>query len=72
VGTILTSEDDLLDMVSEEVACSCGVLLTDRNIGAIAPRYEIDEIDGLRRGRDHLVRIRPEDFEDAVLNVERR
>lgn len=69
MGTIRTSESNLLDMVSEELACSCGVLLTDRNIGTIASRYEIDEIDGLSRAQDRVVRIRPEDFEDAVLNV---
>jgi hypothetical protein len=71
MGTIRTSEGSLLDMVSEEVACSCGVLLTDNNVQVIASRYDIADFDGLSRGENRLIRIRPEEFEDAVLNVRR-
>jgi restriction system protein len=69
VGTIRISESDLLDIVSEEVACSCGVLLTDRNIAAIASRYEIDEVNGLSRAQDRVVRVRSEELEEAVVNL---
>lgn len=69
MGTIRTTESDLLDLVSEEIACSCGMLLTDKNVQTIAARYEIDELQELHRTQNRIVRIRPEDFEDAVLNV---
>jgi restriction system protein len=69
VGTIRASGGYFLDLASEEVACSSGVLLTDENLRLLAIRYDIDELRYLDRGEERDVRIRPEDFEDAILNV---
>jgi restriction system protein len=57
-----------LDLASEEVACSSGMLLTDQNLGTLVERYDIEELRGLERGERETV-IRPEDFEDAVLRI---
>ena len=57
-----------LDLASEEIACSSGVLLTDLNLKAITVRYDIDGLSYLERGEKETV-IRPEDFEDAVSSV---
>ena len=57
-----------LDLASEEVACSSGVLLTDDNIKTLSVRYDIDEFRDLERSDRETV-MRPEDFEDAVLNI---
>ena len=62
------SQAYFLDLVSEEVACSSGVLLTDQNLKTLSVRYDIDELSHLERGENETV-IRPEDFEDAVLSV---
>ena len=68
MGKIRAPQGYFLDLVSEEVACSAGVLLSNYNIHTLSKRYEIDELDGLQRGELETV-IRPEDFEDAVLNL---
>ncbi len=44
------------------------MLLSDQNLKTISARYDIDELRDLERS-DHETVIRPEDFEDAVLNV---
>ena len=44
------------------------MLLTDHNIKALSTRYDIDELEYLERGDKETV-IRPEDFEDAILNI---
>jgi restriction system protein len=68
VGRIRATQAYFLDLASEEVACSSGVLLTDQNLKTLATRYDIDELRSLERG-EHKTVIRPEDFEDAVLNI---
>jgi len=68
MGKIRAPQGYFLDLASEEVACSTGVLLTDQNLRTLTRRYEIDELQGLERGDKETV-IRPEDFEDAVLNL---
>ncbi len=68
LGKIRAPQGYFLDLASEEIACSTGVLLTDQNLHTLSHRYEIDELQGLERGERETV-IRPEDFEDAVLNL---
>jgi restriction system protein len=68
VGKMRASHGFFLDLASEEIACSSGVLLTDQNLKTITVRYDIDELSYLERGEKETV-IRPEDFEDAVLSV---
>lgn len=68
MGKIRAQHGYFLDLASEEVACSSGVLLTDNNIKTLSVRYDIDEFRYLERGDCETV-MRPEDFEDAVLNI---
>lgn len=68
MGKIRARHAYFLDLASEEVACGSGVLLTDNNIKTLSVRYDIDEFRYLERGDRETV-IRPEDFEDAVLNI---
>ena len=68
MGRIRARQSYFLDLASEEVACSSGVLLTDNNIKTLSVRYDIDEFRCLERS-DRETAMRPEDFEDAVLNI---
>ena len=68
MGRILATHSYFLDLASEEVACSSGVLLTDNNIKRLSIRYDIDEFRHLER-TDRETTMRPEEFEDAVLNI---
>jgi len=68
VGKIRAEQGYFLDLASEEVACSTGVLLTDKNLQTTSARYDIDELSDLDRGHGETI-IRPEDFEDAILNI---
>jgi hypothetical protein len=68
LGKIRAPQGYFLDLASEEIACSSGVLLTDRNLKTISVRYDIDELLHLDRV-EHETVIRPEDFEDAILNI---
>ncbi len=68
MGNIRGPQSAFLDLASEEVACSAGVLLTDSNIKSLAQRYEISELHALQRVQDETV-IRPEEFEDAILSM---
>jgi hypothetical protein len=68
MGKIRAQQAYFLDLASEEVACSTGVLLTDKNLATISKRYGIDELSDLDRGNGETI-IRPEDFEDAILNI---
>jgi restriction system protein len=68
MGKIRARHSYFLDLASEEVACSSGVLLTDKNIQTLSVRYDIDELRYLERSDSETV-MRPEEFEDAVLNI---
>ena len=68
MGRIRASQGYFLDLASEEVACSSGILLSDQNLKNLSLRYEIGELQDLERIDQETV-IRPEDFEDAVLSV---
>jgi len=68
LGRIRASQGYFLDLASEEVACSSGVLLSDANIRRIAGRYHIEELRGLRRV-EHETVFRPEELEDAILSI---
>jgi restriction system protein len=68
LGRIHAPHSYFLDLASEEVACSSGVLLTDNNIKRLSVRYDIDEFRHLERSDRETV-MRPEDFEEAVLHV---
>ena len=70
MGKIRAPHGYFLDLASEEIACSSGMLLSDQNLKALASRYEIDELSYLERGVWDTV-VRPEDFEDAILCVQR-
>jgi len=51
MGKIRAPHSYFLDLASEEVACSTGVLLTDNNIRRIPTRYDIEELGSLDRER---------------------
>jgi restriction system protein len=68
MGKIRARRAYFLDLASEEVACSSGVLLTDNNIKTLSDHYDIGEFQYLERSDSETV-MRPEDFEDAVLNI---
>jgi len=68
VGRIRGPQSYFLDLASEEVACSSGVLLSDANIRRIAGRYHIEELRGLKRV-EHETVFRPEELEDAILSI---
>lgn len=68
MGRIVARHGYFLDLASEEVACSSGVLLTDNNIHTLSERYGIDDFQELERG-DEETTMRAEEFEQAVLDI---
>jgi hypothetical protein len=68
MGRIRGPQSYFLDLASEEVACSSGVLLSDANIRQIAGRYNIEELKDLRR-IGHETVFRAEELEEAILDI---
>ena len=68
MGRIRASFSHFLDVASEEVACSSGVLLSDANIRRLAGRYHITELRGITRSDGETV-LRAEELEDAILRL---
>ena len=68
MGRIRASHSHFLDVASEEVACSSGVLLSDANIRRLAGRYHINELRGITR-TDRETVLRAEELEEAILNL---
>jgi len=68
MGKIRGRQSYFLDVVSEEVGCSCGVLLSDANISRIADRYQIDGLQDLGRVEEETI-FRPEELESAILDL---
>ena len=66
MGRIRASFSHFLDVASEEVACSSGVLLSDANIRRLAGRYHINELRGITRSEGETV-LRAEELEEAIL-----
>jgi hypothetical protein len=58
-----------LDLASEQVACSSGVLLSDANIRRLAGRYHVNELRGMTRIVHRDMVFRAEEFEDAILRL---
>lgn len=68
MGRIRASFGHFLDVASEEVACSSGVLLSDANIRRLAGRYRISELRGITRTSGETV-LRAEELEEAILSL---
>lgn len=68
MGRIRASFSHFLDVASEEVACSSGVLLSDANIRRLAGRYRISELRGITRTSGETV-LRAEELEEAILRL---
>jgi len=68
MGRIRASLSHFLDVASEEVACTSGVLLSDANIRRLAGRYHINELRGITR-TDRETVLRAEELEEAILNL---
>jgi hypothetical protein len=68
MGRIRASYSHFLDVASEQVACSSGVLLSDANIRRIAGRYHISGLRGITRTVSETV-FRAEELEDAILRL---
>jgi len=68
MGRIVARHGYFLDLASEEVACSSGVLLTDSDIRSLSVRHDIDDFQHLERSNRETT-MRAEEFEQAVLDV---
>src|SRR5262245_26887122 len=68
MGRIRASHGHFLDVASEEVACSSGVLLSDANIRRLAGRHRIEELRGITRTSGETV-LRAEELEEAILSL---
>lgn len=66
---ILTTKGGLLDLISEEVGCKSGLLLSDHELRSVGEREGIEDLIELTREEDSLLRIRPEEIEDVVVHV---
>src|SRR5437762_2289014 len=68
MGRIRVSFSHFLDVASEEVACSSGVLLSDANIRRLAGRYRISELRGITRTSGETV-LHGKELEEAILSL---
>ena len=68
MGRIRASFSHFLDVASEQVACSSGILLSDANIRRLAGRYRISELRGMTRAGGETV-FRTEELEEAILSL---
>jgi hypothetical protein len=68
VGKIRAPQSYFLDLASEEVACSSGVLLSDANLKRIAVRYHIEDLKDLSRVEQETV-FRAEELEEVIPDV---
>jgi restriction system protein len=57
------------DLITEEVGCKSGLLLTDNEAHQLLRRKEHDEADLFNTDRDQVIRFRPEEIEDIILNL---
>jgi restriction system protein len=57
------------DLITEEVGCKSGLLLTDNEAHQLLLRKEHDEAALFDTDRDQMVRFRPEEIEDIILNL---
>lgn len=69
MGRLRASFSHLLDVASEEVACSSGVLLSDANLRRLAGQNHIYEFRGITRAEGETV-LRAEELEEAILNLQ--
>jgi restriction system protein len=62
----------LRDLITEEVGCKSGLLLTDHEAGTILRRIEHSDADLFDGDRGRSVRVRPEDVEEIILHLRHR
>jgi restriction system protein len=69
MGGISGRAEHFRDLITEEVGCKSGLLLTDPEAHQLLLKKEHDEADLFDTDRDQMIRFRPEDIEDIVLNL---
>jgi hypothetical protein len=69
MGGISGRAEYFRDLITEEVGCKSGLLLTDPEAYQLMLKNEHDEADLFETDRDQMIRFRPEDIEEIVLNL---
>jgi restriction system protein len=69
MGGISGRAEYFRDLITEEVGCKSGLLLTDPEAHQLLLKDEHDEAGLFDRDRDQMIRFRSEDIEDIVLNL---
>jgi restriction system protein len=69
MGGISGRAEYFRDLITEEVGCKSGLLLTDPEAYQLMLKNEHDEADLFGTDRDQMIRFRPEDIEEIVLNL---
>src|SRR5690242_16178031 len=66
---ISASNEYFRDVITEEVGCKSGLLLTDAEAHQLLLRKEHEEAGLFATDRDAVVRYRPEEIEDVILHL---
>jgi restriction system protein len=69
LGGISGRTEYFRDLITEEVGCKSGLLLTDAETHQLLLRKERDEARLFDTDRDQMIRFRPEEVEDIILNL---
>lgn len=72
MGNITIEVGNLRDLITEEVGCKSGLLLTDREARSVLRRAEHSEVELFAGRRGRTVRLRPEDIEDVIVHLRYR
>jgi restriction system protein len=69
MGNMNTDIGGLRDLITEEIGCKTGLLLTDDEALAVLRRAKHPEANIFSRNRDRYVRMRPEEIEDVIVHL---
>jgi restriction system protein len=69
IGHVNDSAGNMRDLITEEVGCKAGLLLTDNEARTLLARSEHSELWLFEQPEDELIRIRPEEVDDIILSL---
>jgi len=69
MGHVNDSAGNMRDLITEEVGCKAGLLLTDNEARTLLVRSEHPELWVFEQPEDALIRIRPEEVDDIILSL---
>jgi restriction system protein len=72
MGNITIEVGDLRDLITEEIGCKAGLLLTDREAREVLRRAQHSEAGLFAGKRKRMVRMRPEEIDNVIVHLRYR